>query len=288
MTRIRQQHPQNYLSSGNISTEFENLIRYLNAAEHGDNTLGELLGKIFDENGNWNVPIKIRKDPSAGIQYRIGTYSDEEKGWINLVTLAEIRGEAGKDFGEIGAPIIFGRADYIATSGQTDFDYAHDATDELLVYVDGILKTPGGSNDYTSDNTGGTNNAGGVTFNAGLMVDEVVTIYKIRATSITGFTRQDTFTTSTQAVFRLFIVHKPSYRCIRTVFFCAKALRMIMLRRRPQTGDIHICHSIWQPYFDHHGREHICAGCNRHDVRGKICKSDIWPYPSGQDQHRRW
>ena len=47
MARIRQQFPQNYGSSGNINTEFENLFRYLNAAELGDNTLGELLQTIF-------------------------------------------------------------------------------------------------------------------------------------------------------------------------------------------------------------------------------------------------
>ena len=56
MARIRQQYPQNYGSSGNINTEFETLIRYLNAAELGDNTVGELLGKIFDADGNWSGP----------------------------------------------------------------------------------------------------------------------------------------------------------------------------------------------------------------------------------------
>ena len=207
MARIRQQYPQNYVSSGNINTEFESIIRYINAAEYGNNTVGELLAKVFDADGNWDGPVEFRKDSSAGIQYRVGEYTDEESGWITLVTLAEIRGEAGQDFGEIGAPIIFGRADYTATSAQTDFDYAHDATDELLVYVDGILKTPGGSNDYTSDDTGGSASAGVVTFNAGLTAGEVVTIYKIRATSITGFTRQDTFTSATQTVFPF--VHTP-------------------------------------------------------------------------------
>ena len=40
MVRLRQQYPQNYGSSGNINTEFENLTRYLNSAELGDNTVG--------------------------------------------------------------------------------------------------------------------------------------------------------------------------------------------------------------------------------------------------------
>ena len=199
MARIRQQYPQNYGSSGNINTEFESVIRYLNAAELGNNTVGELLAKLFNSNGDFDGPVEFRKDASAGIQYRIGEYADADTGWITLVTLDEIRGEAGVNFGEIGAPIIFGRADTVATASQTVFDYAHDSTDELLVYVDGVLKAPGASNDYTSDDTAGT--AGQVTFNSGLNAGEVVSIFKIRATAITGFTRSDTYTTATQTVF---------------------------------------------------------------------------------------
>jgi len=39
MARLRQQHPQNYVSSGNIHTDFENVIRYINSAELGDKTV---------------------------------------------------------------------------------------------------------------------------------------------------------------------------------------------------------------------------------------------------------
>jgi hypothetical protein len=196
MARIRQQYPQNYGSSGNINTEFESIIRYINAAEFGNNTVGELLAKIFNANGDFDGPVELRKDSSAGIQYRIGEYADAESGWITLVTLAEIRGEPGQDFGEIGAPIIYGRVDYTATAGQTVFSYAHESTDDLLVYLDGVLKTPGGSYDYTSDDTANT-----VTFTSALAGGEIVTIYKVRATSITGYVRQDTYTTATQTVF---------------------------------------------------------------------------------------
>ena len=31
MARLRQQHPQNYVNSGNIHTDFENLFRYINS-----------------------------------------------------------------------------------------------------------------------------------------------------------------------------------------------------------------------------------------------------------------
>ncbi|NCW67567.1 MAG: hypothetical protein EBV86_03200 [Marivivens sp.] len=201
MARLRQQFPQNYGSSGNINTEFENLVRYVNAAEFGGNTVGELLAKIFDANGVWDGPVELRKDSSSGIQYRIGEYTDETTGWVTLVTLAEIRGESGQDVGTIGAPILFGRVDFVATASQTDFDYAHESTDELLVYKDGVLQREGGSYDYTTDDTGGSASAGVVTFNSGLTVGTKVAVFKVRATAITGYTRTDTVPPSNQTVF---------------------------------------------------------------------------------------
>lgn len=199
MARIRQQYPQNYGASGNINTEFESVIRYLNAAELGNQTVGELFAKIFDENGNWDGPVEFKKDPTAGIQYRVGEYTNESEGWQTLATIAELRGEPGQTVGEIGAPIIFGRADFTATSAQTVFDYSFAATDELLVYVNGVLQSEGSLADYTKDSTAGT--AGQVTFNSGLTTGQVVSIFKIRATSITGFNRSDTVTTATQINF---------------------------------------------------------------------------------------
>lgn len=201
MARLRQQYPQNYGSTGNINTEFENIVRYLNSAELGDKTVAELLDILFDESGVFDGPIELRKDSSAGIQYRIGTYTDTETGWITLVSLAEITGADGSVVGEIGAPIFHGRADFIATASQTDFDYAHVSTDELLVYTDGVLKRSGGSYDYTTNASGGTASAGVVTFNSGLSVSTVVTVFKVRTTAITGYTRTDTVTTGTQSVF---------------------------------------------------------------------------------------
>lgn len=201
MARIRQQYPQNYGSSGNINTEFEAVIRYLNAAELGNNTVGELFAKIFDSNGNWDGPVEFRKDSSAGIQYRVGEYATQTEGWVTLAALSDLRGEAGQSVGEIGAPIIFGRADAVATSGQTEIDYAFADTDELLVYVDGVLQSEGALNDYTKDADGGSSASGLVTFNSGLTVGQVVSIFKIRSTSITGYNRSDTTTASTQINF---------------------------------------------------------------------------------------
>ena len=201
MARIRQQYPQNYGSSGNINTEFENLVRYINSAELGNNTVGELLSKLFNADGVWDGPIELRKDSSAGIQYRIGEYADTVTGWVTLATLEELRGAAGQDFGTIGAPILFGRVDYTSTNSQTVYDYAHEDTDELLVYVGGVLQREGGSYDYTHSSTAGSSSAGAVTFNSGQSTGAVVTVFKVRATAITGYTRTDTVTTTSQTVF---------------------------------------------------------------------------------------
>lgn len=201
MARLRQQSPRNYGTSDTISNEFENIIRYLNAGEYGNKTLAELLDLVFDENGQVDQLVQLRKDSAAGLQYRVGNYAadDTESGWLNLISNADLRGESGQNFGEIGAPIIFGRVDYTATASQTVFDYAHTADDELMIYVNGALQVPGGSNDYTNDPDAGT--AGQVTFNTGLNLNDLVSIYKIRTSTITGYTRQDTVTGATQTVF---------------------------------------------------------------------------------------
>lgn len=201
MARIRQLNPQNYSASSRVNEEFESLIRYLNAAEVGDKTIGELLNILFDDDGEFGGPIEMRVDSSLGLQYRVGTYTSETEGWLSLASIASLRGEAGSNVGEIGSPILHQRADYTATAAQTDFDYAHDVTDEIIVYVNGILQVEGAGNDYQTDPNGGTGSAGEVTFNAGLNLNDVVTIYKIRSTLITGYTRTDTTTVSDQTVF---------------------------------------------------------------------------------------
>ena len=175
---LDKQFPQNYGSSGNINVEFENLIRYLNSAELGNKTVGELLAKLFDADGNFDGPIELQKSTGGDIQYRVGEYTNTTDGWITLVAAADLRGPSGQDFGEIGAPIFFGRADFTATSGQTVFDYAHASTDEILVYVDGVLQRSGSSFDYTTNPTGGSVNAGAITFNSGVTLNSVVTAFK--------------------------------------------------------------------------------------------------------------
>ena len=74
---LRQQNPQNYISSSYIHAEFEHLIRYLNAAELGNKTISELMAILFDDDGEFRGPIALRLDPDSGLQYRVGIYENE-------------------------------------------------------------------------------------------------------------------------------------------------------------------------------------------------------------------
>lgn len=192
MARLRQQYPNNYLTSGNISTEFENLVRYLNVGELGNKTLGELLAVLFDSDGVFQGPVEMRLDSTLGLQYRIGTYAGAETGWVTLATIESLRGTAGADLGTIGAPIIYSRQDIIAIAAQTVVDYAQVSSDQLLVYKNGLLQREGATYDYTKSHTTGSSSTGAVTFNSGLSVGNTISIYKIRADDITGYTRTDT------------------------------------------------------------------------------------------------
>ena len=192
MARLRQQYPNNYLTSGNISTEFENLVRYLNVGELGNKTLGELLTVLFDSDGVFQGPIEMRLDSTLGLQYRVGTYAGAETGWVTLSDIASLRGTPGADLGTIGAPILYSRQDTTAIANQTIVDYAHVSTDELLVYKNGLLKREGSGHDYTKSHTTGSGGTGAVTFNTALLVNDTVSIYKIRADNITGYLRRDT------------------------------------------------------------------------------------------------
>lgn len=195
MPRLRQQYPQNYVSSGNINTEFENVIRYLNAAELGNKTIGELLEIIFDDDGEFAGPIDMRLDPTDGLQFRVGTYTDDEAGWETITDIESIRGTAGANVGTIEGPFFYNRQEFTATAGQTVFSYnLDDATDDILVYLNGALQASTGV--YTTDATLNT-----VTFASGLTVSDKVTIYSVRVQQVTNYRRSDIVATAGQAVF---------------------------------------------------------------------------------------
>lgn len=117
MARLRQQHPQNYVNSGNIHTDFENVIRYINAAELGDKTVGELFRTLFDETGAFNGPIQMRVDTTEGLQYRVGQYASDTEGWQSLVDIGDLRGPSGSNAGVIEGPFFYNRQDKEITTG---------------------------------------------------------------------------------------------------------------------------------------------------------------------------
>jgi len=205
MARLRQQHPQNYISSGNINTEFESVIRYLNAAEIGNKTIAELLKILFDENGEFAGPVELRLDAANGLQYRVGTYDTEDKGWITIASLAEIRGPAGQNLGAIEGPLFFNRRDIVATEGQTVVPYAFDeSTQTVVVYVNGVLQREAA---YTADALNGE-----IVMAEPLSDGQIVTVYSVRTQSVSNFRRSDQEATVNQAVFAF--AHTPDDRLL--------------------------------------------------------------------------
>lgn len=199
MPRLRQLYAQNYGSSNNINTEFEHVIRYLNAAEFGNKTVAELLAKLFDENGDFDGPIEFRRDSADGVEYRIGEYANEDDGWEALFDLDEIRGEPGLNVGEIGAPLLYARQDYTPADTTTTLDYAYLETDALMVFQNGLLlRSP---EDYTLAPTGGTDGASAIVLGTAADGTDSYTIFKVRSELITGYNRVDHVTLGSQSIF---------------------------------------------------------------------------------------
>ena len=195
--RLRQVNPQNYRSSENINTEFESVVRYLNAAEFGNKTLAELIGTLFNEQGVFDGPIEFRFDAAYGLQYRIGEYTDDAAGWITLAAADEIRGEPGIDLGTVAQPILSQRYDATLVANAPIINYDNNANDNLLVFLDGLLQRP--TIDYTSTATSGAT-VGTVTLLSG-NIGEKATIFRVRSDINTPFTRYDYTTTTFQSNF---------------------------------------------------------------------------------------
>jgi hypothetical protein len=193
MARIRQQHPQNYTSTGNINTEFENILRYLNSAELGNKSVAELLDSIFDAEGDFDGVVEIRLDATDGLQYRVGTYANDSAGWLAIAATADIRGQAGADLGTINAPIFFNRQDISLASGATvipyDFD---DSTDTVVVYLEGVLQS---ESSYTISAAANT-----ITLGTAVTSALKASVYSIRSSSISNYRRQDSTTVLGQVI----------------------------------------------------------------------------------------
>lgn len=203
MARLKVLYPGNHTSSGNIGADIENIVRYLNSAELGDETLSELMRKLFDTDGILKAPVEIRNDTINGLQYRVGEYVAKEEGWQQLATVAEIRGAAGSDVGTIGAPLFSARVDVVIgevidgnvayPDGTTVFNYIHEEADAIVVYLNGALLAEA---DYTSSAIANT-----VTLNEAAQTDDLVTIYKVQSANDSGYTREDVIAGQSQAVF---------------------------------------------------------------------------------------
>lgn len=194
MARLRQLNPGNYRSADRIGAEFENIVRYVNAAEIGDKTVGELLDQLFDSSGLWDGPVELRLDTVAGLQYRVGSYDSASDGWTTLASIDSIRGPSGEDVGTIGSPVISGRQDYTATDGQTVFSFALESANEgVIVFQNGLLLVEA---DYTVDAAADT-----VTLDTGATLADTITIYKVRTDTLSGYARTDHTSTAGQAVF---------------------------------------------------------------------------------------
>jgi len=198
MARLRQVSSGQYNSPSNIAAEFENIIRYVNAAELGDHTVGELFEQLFDEDGVWDGPVEFQYDTSVGLQYRVGEYTDPEEGWTTLISTSDIRGESGVDVGLIGAPVWSNRQDFTATNLQTDFDYTEfTSDDDIVVFCNGLLQREGLTSDYTVDV-----DAQQINFVSGRTTGDKVTIVRVRTdAAVQGYVRSDLTSTASQAVF---------------------------------------------------------------------------------------
>lgn len=194
MARLHQLNPGNYGASPRISEDFENIVRYLVAAEKGNKTLAEMLAQLFDSDGDVTGLVELRLDQSEGFQYRVGAYTDDSTGWVTLASLSSLRGNDGEDLGTIVLPILTSRQDYTGDGSETDFAYVFDDEDEVLSFVNGVLQREGALYDYTL----GTNE---VIFNSAVGNGDDITFFKIRSDPSIGTTRADEVPLSTQSVF---------------------------------------------------------------------------------------
>lgn len=185
MARLRQQYPQNYVSNSYINTEFENVIRYLNSAELGNKTIAELLGQLFDDEGNFSGPIEFRLDTAEGLQYRIGEHTDPEEGWVTIAAIDDLRGPAGQNVGQVDGPLFYNREDITVSGTPSVATYAlMDAnTDDILVYRNGLLLK---SADYVFNFSTGI-----ITFAYALANLDVLSVYAVRTTAVSTFQRVD-------------------------------------------------------------------------------------------------
>lgn len=199
MPRLRQLYPLAYLTNTAINGEFEQVIRYLNAAELGNKTLAELLSLLFDASGNLTGAVELRLDAEQGLQYRIGVYADDTTGWRQVAPLEDLRGMPGANVGDLVAPVFYGRMDVLCTVGQLDVPFAFLAGETLMVFKNGLLQREGVAYDYVVDSNVGT--SGGFVFNSPLSDGDMITAFKVRTEVLNAYQRVDFDVIAPQTIF---------------------------------------------------------------------------------------
>lgn len=194
MSRLKAINAGNHNSSDRISAEIENIIRYINAAELGDNTISELLSVLFNTDGEFDGPIELQYDSSDGIQYRVGEY-EEGAGWITLAAPSELKGADGNSVGTVTAPLMYGRVEFVGDGATAEFGLANSTTDHVLAYINGILQDEA---DYVVDDVNNT-----VTFNTPPANLDKVSMMKIRTELVSTFRRATATSATGQAVFAM-------------------------------------------------------------------------------------
>lgn len=181
MSRLRQYYASRYTSAEATNAEFENIIRYLNAAEFGNKTVAELLDKLFDDDGNLLLGIQFRYNPATGIEVLTDSKTDN---WTLLAPTESIRGEAGLNLGNIEAPLFSNRVDITSILGQTVFPYVTVAESiDILLWVNGVLQP---SNIYTYSQPSGL-----LTMLAIPAEGSLISLATIRTSPATAFRRID-------------------------------------------------------------------------------------------------
>lgn len=191
MGRLRQYNANRYSSSDAVQAEFEQVIRYINAAELGNQTLAELLQKLFTDDGNVNLGIRFRYDAVTGLEVSTG---DDDDNWTPVIAADDIRGAPGESLGMIDGPVYFNRVDIVATAAQQVFPYTiHADAADVLVFCNGVLQA---ANSYTYSAVANT-----VTLAVGQSAGVVVTIYSIRNNSSSTYRRADIASGASQVIF---------------------------------------------------------------------------------------
>jgi hypothetical protein len=191
MSRLRQYYANRYTSSEATNAEFENLMRYINAAELGNLTIGELMAKLFDANGDLSLGLDFRYDPSTGIEF----LSDpDSENWELLVAAEDLRGAPGLNIGNVESPLLSNRVDITAGVAQTVYPYTMTSgAATVMVWVNGVLQAASAVTVNTIANT--------VTLAVAPATSATVTISSIRTSPSTAYRRVDLVAAAGQVTF---------------------------------------------------------------------------------------